>query len=52
MAVRLKALSEPPANRIVHDMRTGELFDRNALAQQLGGERDDSLMRRFFPLPT
>jgi len=52
MEVRLKALSGPPGSGVVHDMRTGEPFDRAALAQHLGGAGDDSLMRRFFPLPT
>ncbi|KJK08907.1 dermonecrotic toxin domain-containing protein [Pseudomonas tussilaginis] len=52
MEVRLKALSGSPDSGGVHDMRTGEPFDRAALAQQLGGAGDDSLMRRFFPLPT
>ncbi|MBA1202396.1 hypothetical protein G7009_11595 [Pseudomonas capeferrum] len=49
--VRLKAVGEAPAGRPVYDMRTGEEFDRALLAQQLGGGTDDSLMRRFFPVP-
>ncbi|MCX2887610.1 hypothetical protein OO258_05150 [Pseudomonas sp. DCB_BI] len=48
--VCLKALAQAPGGTAVHDMRTGKLFDRQALAMRLGKE-DDSLMRTFFALP-
>lgn len=52
MEVRLKALAEAPDSAIVYDMHSGEQFDRMAMTQRLGAADDDSLMRRFFPLPT
>ncbi|MEN5140139.1 dermonecrotic toxin domain-containing protein [Pseudomonas juntendi] len=48
--VCLKALAQAPGGTAVRDMRTGKLFDRQALAMRLGKE-DDSLMRTFFALP-
>jgi hypothetical protein len=51
MEVRLKGLGQVPAGARVYEMRTGEVFDREALARRLGAD-DDSLMRRFFPIPT
>ena len=50
--VRLRALAQPLQGGLVHDLRSGEVFDREVLAQRLGADGDDSLMRRFFPLPT
>lgn len=52
MEVRLKALAEAPDSAVVYDMHSGEQFDRMAMMQRLGAAGDDSLMRRFFPLPT
>ena len=49
--VCLKALAQAPSGKAVRDMRTGKLFDRQALAMRLGTE-DDSLMRTFFALPS
>ncbi|MDH4549658.1 DUF6543 domain-containing protein [Pseudomonas sp. BN607] len=49
--VCLKALAQAPGGTAVRDMRTGKLFDRQALAMRLGKE-DDSLMRTFFALPS
>ncbi|MEX5339881.1 dermonecrotic toxin domain-containing protein [Pseudomonas sp. I2] len=49
MQVRLRALDKPAPGAAVHDLYNGELFDREVLAQRLGGG-DDSLMRRFFAL--
>lgn len=49
--VRLRALAQRPAAGTVHDLRSGEVFDGEVLAQRLGTDEDDSLMRRFFPLP-
>lgn len=49
--VRLKAVAQVPAGGQVYDLRSGEVFDREVLAQRLGAA-DDSLMRRFFPIPT
>jgi hypothetical protein len=50
MEVCLKALAQGPSGE-VREMRTGGLFDRQALAERLGTE-DDALMRTFFALPT
>ncbi len=51
MEVCLKALAQAPSGVTVREMRTGVLFDRQALAERLGTE-DDALMRTFFALPT
>ncbi|MBH3450523.1 hypothetical protein I5S84_16850 [Pseudomonas putida] len=51
MEVGLKALAQAPSGVTVREMRTGVLFDRQALAERLGTE-DDALMRTFFALPT
>jgi len=51
MEVCLKALAQAPSGATVREMRTGVLFDRQALAERLGTE-DDALMRTFFALPT
>ncbi|MGG5287805.1 dermonecrotic toxin domain-containing protein [Pseudomonas shirazensis] len=50
--VRLRALAQPPIGGLVHDLRSGEVFDREGLARRLGAGGDDSLMRRFFPMAT
>jgi len=49
--VCLKALAQAPSGSTVREMRTGMLFDRQALAVRLGSG-DDSLMRTFFAVPT
>jgi len=49
--VCLKALAQAPSGNTVREMRTGMLFDRQALAVRLGSG-DDSLMRTFFAVPT
>lgn len=51
MEVCLKALAQAPTGATVREMRTGELFDRQVLAERLGVE-DDGLMRTFFALST